>query len=885
MDAGESMGKPLKKGESNMRTKLRSRLSLLFVALAVMLAFPAMALADQIANSLDNSVDTAAEQMSLNEGGSAGTTKIYVNPANGDGKAGCNLTQGGSSISVSAASSNTNVATVSPSSFTLSNCGEENGQTITVTPVKAGSATISVSGPSSITVGSGKNAETRTFSYGQGTFNVNVAEPANTAPTVKVTGVLDKSQHEYGSVPKAQCSVEDKEDGNKTVDPTLGSISGDLSSYGLGNQTASCYYKDKGGLEASAAATYEIVDTTAPVITDTGPESEQTANANGWHNAEVTNKFTAKDNVALADPNQASFSKTTNGEEGPEVKVNSGPVKDIVGNEASLDSAAFKIDKSAPVISGNDINDTTWRNTELSQAFTAEDAGSGLANSEDASFELTASKESASASEPTKDSKTVKDVAGNSATRSLSAFIDKTAPSVGLDSAQDSCDKPGYSDWCRGIQIAGFKASDSLSGLGTGQSASFTQKSTEEGSAVKINSGSVYDNAGNYASLDSGPFKIDASAPVISGEDVVDTTWRNTDLSQSFTASDAVSGLYDKDADASFELTASKESASANEPTKDSRTVEDVAGNSATRSLSAFIDKTAPKVEDNGVKAGTVGSNGWYTSAVTNEFKASDALSGLNNLPNNPFTKSSDTQEGSAVKISSGPVYDAAGNKNEGIDSAAFKIDRTKPLLGITDNNVASYNVCEKAKLSKPSSSPSDAVSGLDNANTSEEWKTPSTASGVGSYTYSAKATDLAGHSESYGLKTYKVEYGSSYGGILQPINSDGKSSFKLGSTIPVKFKLMCGTTPINNAVAGLHVKKFDSTAGTVNESLTNVTASTGNQFRYSSADQQYIFNLSTKNPYTNPGENTAVSFSAGTWQLTIKLDDGTTRSITVDLR
>jgi hypothetical protein len=719
MDAGESMGKPLKKGESNMRTKLRSRLSLLFVALAVMLAFPAMALADQIANSLDNSVDTAAEQMSLNEGGSAGTTKIYVNPANGDGKAGCNLTQGGSSISVSAASSNTNVATVSPSSFTLSNCGEENGQTITVTPVKAGSATISVSGPSSITVGSGKNAETRTFSYGQGTFNVNVAEPANTAPTVKVTGVLDKSQHEYGSVPKAQCSVEDKEDGNKTVDPTLGSISGDLSSYGLGNQTASCYYKDKGGLEASAAATYEIVDTTAPVITDTGPESEQTANANGWHNAEVTNKFTAKDNVALADPNQASFSKTTNGEEGPEVKVNSGPVKDIVGNEASLDSAAFKIDKSAPVISGNDINDTTWRNTELSQAFTAEDAGSGLANSEDASFELTASKESASASEPTKDSKTVKDVAGNS----------------------------------------------------------------------------------------------------------------------------------------------------------------------ATRSLSAFIDKTAPKVEDNGVKAGTVGSNGWYTSAVTNEFKASDALSGLNNLPNNPFTKSSDTQEGSAVKISSGPVYDAAGNKNEGIDSAAFKIDRTKPLLGITDNNVASYNVCEKAKLSKPSSSPSDAVSGLDNANTSEEWKTPSTASGVGSYTYSAKATDLAGHSESYGLKTYKVEYGSSYGGILQPINSDGKSSFKLGSTIPVKFKLMCGTTPINNAVAGLHVKKFDSTAGTVNESLTNVTASTGNQFRYSSADQQYIFNLSTKNPYTNPGENTAVSFSAGTWQLTIKLDDGTTRSITVDLR
>jgi hypothetical protein len=73
------------------------------------------------------------------------------------------------------------------------------------------------------------------------------------------------------------------------------------------------------------------------------------------------------------------------------------------------------------------------------------------------------------------------------------------------------------------------------------------------------------------------------------------------------------------------------------------------------------------------------GTNGWYKTAVTNTFTASDPGSGLADSTQASFTKSSGTAEGIAVKISSGAVSDLAGNANPGIDSGAFKIDLTAP--------------------------------------------------------------------------------------------------------------------------------------------------------------------------------------------------------------
>jgi hypothetical protein len=147
---------------------------------------------------------------------------------------------------------------------------------------------------------------------------------------------------------------------------------------------------------------------------------------------------------------------------------------------------------------------------------------------------------------------------------------------------------------------------------------------------------------------------------------------------------------------------------------------------------------------------------------------------------------------------------------------------------------------------------------------------------------------DNAGNSSNE-TRTYTRVYGDAasggaFGGYRSPINADGTSRFKLGSTVPVKFQLLCNDAPITNAVANLTVKMANgsTTAGTDVPSSTSA-ATTGNLFRYDGTSQQYIFNLSTKDSYTNP-DGTARPFTAGTWTLSIVLDDGTSRSVNLQL-
>lgn len=75
-----------------MRTiKLRSKLSLLFIALATMIAIPAMALADDFRNDLDSSFDANFEVVSLGTGDAAKTVNIVLQTQGSDGDNGCNL--------------------------------------------------------------------------------------------------------------------------------------------------------------------------------------------------------------------------------------------------------------------------------------------------------------------------------------------------------------------------------------------------------------------------------------------------------------------------------------------------------------------------------------------------------------------------------------------------------------------------------------------------------------------------------------------------------------------------------------------------------------------------------------------------------------------------
>jgi hypothetical protein len=150
---------------------------------------------------------------------------------------------------------------------------------------------------------------------------------------------------------------------------------------------------------------------------------------------------------------------------------------------------------------------------------------------------------------------------------------------------------------------------------------------------------------------------------------------------------------------------------------------------------------------------------------------------------------------------------------------------------------------------------------------------TPTSGSGfpLGTTTVTVAATDAAGNAST---ATFTVAVGYQWSGVLQPVNADGSSIFKAGSTVPVKFALTGASTAVSDATARLSYAKItDNIEGTVIEAVTNVAATSGNLFRYDAAAGQYMFNWSTKD------------LSSGTYRLHIDLGDQITRTIDISLK
>jgi lysophospholipase L1-like esterase len=135
----------------------------------------------------------------------------------------------------------------------------------------------------------------------------------------------------------------------------------------------------------------------------------------------------------------------------------------------------------------------------------------------------------------------------------------------------------------------------------------------------------------------------------------------------------------------------------------------------------------------------------------------------------------------------------------------------------------------------------------------------------VGARTFEVATSDVAGNTDTVTV-SYRVKY--AYGEVRQPINADGSSVFRAGSTVPVKFQITdFDRTPVDSAEARLMTVRQYDTEGLdldeVQEAVTNVAATSGNLFRYDAKAQQYIYNLSTR------------GMEPGTYQLLIRLDDG----------
>ncbi|MBZ0220876.1 MAG: HYR domain-containing protein [Candidatus Methylomirabilis sp.] len=146
----------------------------------------------------------------------------------------------------------------------------------------------------------------------------------------------------------------------------------------------------------------------------------------------------------------------------------------------------------------------------------------------------------------------------------------------------------------------------------------------------------------------------------------------------------------------------------------------------------------------------------------------------------------------------------------------------------------------------------------------------PDVLSPVGTTTVSFTATDAAGNSSSCSAGI-KVVY--AFGGFLPPIDQD--RPFKLGNTIPVKFRLMEAHGDMTStASAAISLQKYSET-GPVDDPLdgTEAGADNGNMFRYDEDDGQYVFNLGTR------------GLTQGSWQVSVSLDDGTTHAVVIFIK
>jgi hypothetical protein len=103
---------------------------------------------------------------------------------------------------------------------------------------------------------------------------------------------------------------------------------------------------------------------------------------------------------------------------------------------------------------------------------------------------------------------------------------------------------------------------------------------------------------------------------------------------------------------------------------------------------------------------------------------------------------------------------------------------------------------------------------------------------------------------------------------LMQPINAAGsRSTFKLGSTIPVKITVRdCAGVSVGTLTPTVRITRLDTQPdGSVNESGAEAVATNGLQMRWDGLAGQYIYNLSTK-----LSQQYGVALTAGTYRITV---------------
>ena len=152
----------------------------------------------------------------------------------------------------------------------------------------------------------------------------------------------------------------------------------------------------------------------------------------------------------------------------------------------------------------------------------------------------------------------------------------------------------------------------------------------------------------------------------------------------------------------------------------------------------------------------------------------------------------------------------------------------------------------------------------------------------VGTTTVTCTARDSSGNESDCVFTVTRASL--DFTGFLPPIGgadatggsfADPVRTFKLGSTVPVKFSLHCDGAAVVTGVHRLEATKYTTatTSDTPIDATPQDAATTGNQFRLSG--QEWHFNLDTR----------ATGLSKGEWLLTVILSDGSQHSAWIQLK
>jgi hypothetical protein len=262
-------------------------------------------------------------------------------------------------------------------------------------------------------------------------------------------------------------------------------------------------------------------------------------------------------------------------------------------------------------------NAAGWNNSPVAVTFDCSDAISGIAT---CPSPATVSTEGAN--QPV--TGTAVDSAGNTAQATVTINLDRTPPSISTNAAPP----PNAAGWHRTDPTVTFAAADALSGVA---SVSPPATITTEGANQVVN-GTATDVAGNSAGTRL-VANLDRTPPVLTAQVTPQPNangWNNSDVTVSFQANDALSGVQIPDVCVAIvppppgcldPVTLTEEGA--NQIVE--RTALDVAGNATTAAVTVNIDKTPPQVSIITPLEGTTTRNPLVPVSGT----LTDALSGI----------------------------------------------------------------------------------------------------------------------------------------------------------------------------------------------------------------------------------------------------------------